>query len=93
MVVSATAVGPGGVAEPPEEQPTFVQKLTKSIRDFGLGKKALFEGGVGAFAFGGIGARALPPPASPGGLGAMPRLVGECEGHIKLGWTHIICVV
>mmetsp|Transcript_15027 Transcript_15027/g.45378 ORF Transcript_15027/g.45378 Transcript_15027/m.45378 type:complete len:407 (-) Transcript_15027:771-1991(-) len=55
VVVSATAVGPGGVAEPPEEQPTFVQKLTKSIRDFGLGKKALFEGGVGAFAFGGIG--------------------------------------
>ena len=34
----------------------FVQKVTKSIRDFGLGRKALLEGGVGMFVFAGIGA-------------------------------------
>jgi hypothetical protein len=37
----------------------FVQKLAKSIRDFGLGKRAFFEGGVGMFVFAGIGTCAV----------------------------------
>lgn len=32
-----------------------MQKLTKSIRDFGFGKRSWFEGGVGLFVFSGIG--------------------------------------
>lgn len=42
----------------------FVQKVTKSIRDFGLGKKALVEGGVGMFVFAGIGPLSSPISAA-----------------------------
>ncbi len=67
VLVSARAAGAGQEPEPEQDQaqaPGFVQKLTKSIRDFGLGKKALLEGGVGMFVFAGIGAGAPLAPAS-----------------------------
>lgn len=48
---SAAAVPPEG-----EQRSGFVQKLQKSIRDFGFGKRSLVEGGVGIFVFTGIGA-------------------------------------
>lgn len=53
---SSDATEPVVVVEENDAVPRgFVQKLTKSIRDFGLGKKALLEGGVGMFVFAGIG--------------------------------------
>lgn len=48
---SAAAVPPDG-----EQRSGFVQKLQKSIRDFGFGKRSYVEGGVGIFVFTGIGA-------------------------------------
>ena len=44
-------------AVPPEDQQHqgFLQKVQKSIRDFGFGKRSFVEGGVGLFVFTGIG--------------------------------------
>ena len=53
-----------GTPLPPEQgepKQGFVGKLTKSIRDFGFGKRSLVEGGVGLFVFSGIGAAIAPP--------------------------------
>lgn len=48
---SAAAVPPDG-----QQDLGFLQKVQKSIRDFGFGKRSFVEGGVGLFVFTGIGA-------------------------------------
>jgi hypothetical protein len=48
---SAAAVPPDG-----QQERGFLQKVQKSIRDFGFGKRSFVEGGVGLFVFTGIGA-------------------------------------
>lgn len=48
---STAAVPPDG-----QQQRGFLQKVQKSIRDFGFGKRSFVEGGVGLFVFTGIGA-------------------------------------
>ena len=66
LVVCAAASGAaGGGAVPDGGEPKrgFVQNLTKSIRDFGFGKRSLVEGGVGLFVFTGIGKHCGPRQA------------------------------
>lgn len=55
LVIRFSTAG-GAAPEGGEPKRGFVQKLTKSIRDFGFGKRSLVEGGVGLFVFSGIGA-------------------------------------
>jgi hypothetical protein len=47
---STAAVPPDG-----QQERGFLQKVQKSIRDFGFGKRSFVEGGVGLFVFTGIG--------------------------------------
>lgn len=41
--------------QPEEKKPTFVSRVIKPLQDFGFGKMAFMEGGVGLFVFAGIG--------------------------------------
>ena len=42
--------------EKDEQAPAgFVDKITKILRDFGLGRRSIWEGGVGTFILGGTG--------------------------------------
>ena len=38
-----------------EKKPNFVSRVIKPLQDFGFGKMAFMEGGVGMFVFAGIG--------------------------------------
>lgn len=40
---------------PEEKKPTFISRVVKPLQDFGFGKMAFMEGGVGMFVFAGIG--------------------------------------
>ena len=40
---------------PEEKKPTFISRVVKPLQDFGFGKMAFMEGGVGLFVFAGIG--------------------------------------
>lgn len=48
------AAKPQSQREGPEKT-NFFTKLIRPLRDFGLGKSSLWEGGVGLFIFAGIG--------------------------------------
>lgn len=40
---------------PEEKKPNFISRVVKPLQDFGFGKMAFMEGGVGMFVFAGIG--------------------------------------
>lgn len=42
-------------AKEPAKRDTFLSRLLKPLRDFGIGRTSFWEGGVGLFIFGGIG--------------------------------------
>ena len=46
---------PVGQFPPEEKKPTFFSRVIKPLQDFGFGKMAFMEGGVGLFVFAGIG--------------------------------------
>ena len=52
--VTLAAAKPQSQREGPEKS-NFFTKLISPLRDFGLGKSSLWEGGVGLFIFAGIG--------------------------------------
>lgn len=51
---------PGG-GDQEEERPGFIANLLKPLRDFGIGRTSMMQGGVGLFVFAGIGAPGAPP--------------------------------
>ena len=53
--LTLAAAKPQSQREGPEKS-NFFTKLISPLRDFGLGKSSLWEGGVGLFIFAGIGA-------------------------------------
>ena len=55
-VLTLAAAKPQSQREGPEKT-NFFTKLIRPLRDFGLGKSSLWEGGVGLFIFAGIGMR------------------------------------
>ena len=57
------AAKPQSQREGPEKR-NFFTKLISPLRDFGLGKSSLWEGGVGLFIFAGIGAHNAVPCSS-----------------------------
>ena len=46
---------PSSQMQPEEKKPNFVSRVIKPLQDFGFGKMAFMEGGVGLFVFAGIG--------------------------------------
>jgi len=56
-VLTLAAAKPQSQREGPEKT-NFFTKLIRPLRDFGLGKSSLWEGGVGLFIFAGIGMQA-----------------------------------
>lgn len=52
--LTMAAAKPQSQREGPEKS-NFFTKLIRPLRDFGLGKSSLWEGGVGLFIFAGIG--------------------------------------
>lgn len=52
---SGTPAGPGSSSGPPEPRPPLFASLLKPLRDFGIGRTSMMQGGVGLFVFAGIG--------------------------------------
>lgn len=46
---------PTGQFPTEEKKPNFISRVVKPLQDFGFGKMAFMEGGVGLFVFAGIG--------------------------------------
>lgn len=44
-----------GVDQAQDQEPGFWAKVGKVLRDFGMGRRSVMEGGVGAFVLGGAG--------------------------------------
>ena len=61
--LTLAAAKPQSQREGPEKS-NFFTKLISPLRDFGLGKSSLWEGGVGLFIFAGIGAHSAVPCSS-----------------------------
>ena len=51
---------PSSQMQPEEKKPNFVSRVIKPLQDFGFGKMAFMEGGVGLFVFAGIGETLRP---------------------------------
>ena len=56
QVGGAGSAGGASGKEPEERPPGFVANLLKPLRDFGIGRSSMVQGGVGLFVFAGIGA-------------------------------------
>jgi hypothetical protein len=62
--VQAQAGANGGNSEQGERQ-GFIANLLKPLRDFGLGRSSMVQGGVGLFIFAGIGEQPSGPHGFP----------------------------